>query len=459
MAKVNVPRKKEVVYTHEGAITSKVTAKEELHRAVMACLLWEDHFYESGINITKRIASLVPKVKPETVAAMAVEAREKMKLRHIPLFLVREMVRHDKYKAYVKDCLAQIIQRPDELTEFLAIYWKDGKQPLAASVKKGLAKAFGKFDEYQLAKYNRDGAVKLRDVMFLCHPTPVDREQEELWKKLAKDELQTPDTWEVNLSAGKDKKKTFERLIQEGKLGAMALLRNLRNMSEAGVDELLVHKALMKANYSRVLPFRFITAAKAVPKWELLLEEPFIKCTEHYQKLPGKTILIIDVSGSMYGNPVSEKATITRADVACALGALVRELCEYPVIYATAGNDGTGVHATKEVPARRSFALIDAIFNMCHPLGGGGIFLRQVMNFVFEKERTADRIIVITDEQDCDNNGVEGAPAKAKAFGTHNYIINVASYEHGIAYSKWTHITGWSESVLDYIRESEKAFN
>ena len=43
--------------------------------------------------IAGRIHELVAKVPAEKVAALAVEAREKMKLRHAPLLLVREMAR------------------------------------------------------------------------------------------------------------------------------------------------------------------------------------------------------------------------------------------------------------------------------------------------------------------------------------------------------------------------------
>jgi hypothetical protein len=158
----------------------------------------------------------------------------------------------------------------------------------------------------------------------------------------------------------------------------------------------------------------------------------------------------------MYGAKISEKSEIDRAKAACALAVLVRELCEIPVIYATAGNDHTRIHKTQLVPSRRGFALSDAIYGMKDPLGGGGIFLEQVMNYVKDHEKTADRIIVITDEQDC--SGRENAPSRADAFGTHNYIINVNTYEHGIAYGKFTHINGWSEAVLDFIKLSEEGY-
>ena len=106
-----------------------------------------------------------------------------MKLRHAPLLLVREMARHKTHRALVSDTLGQIIQRAGELAEFVAIYWKDGRVPLSGQVKKGLAEAFPKFDEYQLAKYDRGGPIKLRDVLFLCQAKPRDQPQADVWKK------------------------------------------------------------------------------------------------------------------------------------------------------------------------------------------------------------------------------------------------------------------------------------
>src|SRR5262249_14486978 len=158
--------------------------------------------------------------------------------------LVREMARLATHRALVADTLLRVIQRADELTEFVAIYWSDGRVPLSKKVKLGLAAAFGKFDEYALAKYDRPGPIKLRDVLFLTHAKPRDEAQAALWKRLVDGELTTPDTWEVALSAGGDKRSAWERLLSERKLGALALIRNLRNMQIVGVDEGLVLAAL-----------------------------------------------------------------------------------------------------------------------------------------------------------------------------------------------------------------------
>src|SRR5499427_7073470 len=234
MAKLNVWKRLFPTRTHEGAVAQHVNPRLELRRTVLTCLLWEDTFYEKGNKIAERIADLVTKNKAEDVAALAREARDKMQLRHVPLFLVRELARRKGAGSLVAETLEHVIQRADELSEFVAVYWTPRKQPLSAGVKRGLAKAFTKFDVYQLAKYNRDGIVKLRDVLFLSHAKPINAEQATVWKDLVENTLESPDTWEVALSAGKDKRETWERLLREEKLGGMAMLRNLRLMLASG---------------------------------------------------------------------------------------------------------------------------------------------------------------------------------------------------------------------------------
>jgi len=75
-----------------------------------------------------------------------------MQLRHAPLFLVRELARRKGAGPFVAETLEDVIQRADELGEFVALYWKEKKQPLSAGVKRGLARAFTKFDAYQLCE-------------------------------------------------------------------------------------------------------------------------------------------------------------------------------------------------------------------------------------------------------------------------------------------------------------------
>lgn len=435
MARLNILNLNFGKRTHEGAPAKNISQELQLRRSVLACLLWESQFYEDGVEIAGRIAELVPKVAAEKVAALAIEARDAMKLRHVPLLLVREMARHKTHRALVSETLVHVIQRADELSEFVAIYWKDGRVPLSGQVKKGLAGAFPKFDEYQLAKYDRSGPIKLRDVLFLSHAKPRDNAQAELWKKLIAGEFASPDTWEVALSSGQNKHDAWERLLREQKLGALALLRNLRNMREVGVDESLVLGALDSMNAKRVLPFRFLAAARYAPQWEETLEKAMLKSVAEVEKLPGKTAVLVDVSGSMTA-PLSRRSEMLRTDAAYGLAVLLREIVEKAVVYSFSDD-------LVQVPARRGFALRDAIDKSQRH---NGTQLGKAVEKLYRDE-TFDRLVVITDEQSHDR-----VPAPK---GT-GYVINVASSRNGVGYGKWTHIDGWSESVIEYIRSLEQ---
>src|SRR6201996_6102854 len=96
--------------THEGAPAAAVTPEQALRRSVLACMLWENEFYEDGVAIATRIQALVPQVAAGRLAALAIEAPTAMKLRHVPLLLVREMARPTTHRALVAETLAAVIQ-------------------------------------------------------------------------------------------------------------------------------------------------------------------------------------------------------------------------------------------------------------------------------------------------------------------------------------------------------------
>jgi 60 kDa SS-A/Ro ribonucleoprotein len=440
MAKLNIFKRFKKARTHEGAPAKTFGPEAQLRRSIMNFMLWEDEFYEDGEAIADRIQALVPKVAPETVAQIAIDAREKSKLRHAPLLLVRAMAASEKHRALVAQTLERVIQRPDEMTEFLAIYWSDvlglqqqrKKRPVPAQVKKGLAKAFAKFDAYQLAKYDRDGPVRLRDVLFITHAKPANADQAKIWKQLVDGTLASPDTWEVQLSAGSDKKETFERLIAEKKLGALALLRNLRGMLHAGVTKKTIGRALEEMRTDRVLPYRFIAAARYAPDMEPELEKAMFRTLDGHKRLEGKTRLLIDVSGSMSA-PMSARSEMLRLDAATGLAALVREIAEDVEIFTFSDN-------VKKVPPRRGFALRDAVVqSQPH----NSTYLGKAVAAIDEK---GTRLIVITDEQSHDT-----VPApKGKG-----YMINVASAKNGVGSGDWTRVDGFSEAVIDWIIAQE----
>ncbi len=414
----------------------KLNDELRLRRTVLSCMLWENEFYEDGETISARITSLAEKVAPETVAALAIEARTQMNLRHAPLLLLTVLAKTGaKKEKLVANTVAEVIQRADELSELVAIYWRNGKVPLSAQLKKGLARAFAKFDAYQLAKYDRPGPVRLRDVLFLVHAKPKATEQAETWRKLAGKELDSPDTWEVALSGGADKRETFTRLIGEGKLGYLALLRNLRNMAEAGVSERLVRRAILdRKGAGRVLPFRFVAAARAAPLFDREIDTALQAAITDQTALAGRTIVLVDVSGSMSAQ-LSRRSDLSRMDAAASLAAVIHG----DVRVFTFSNE------VVEVPARRGLAGIDAVVkSQLH----GGTYLGKAVKHVNGLEH--DRLIVITDEQSHDK---VPDPVAARA-----YLINVASARNGVGYGKWVHFDGFSEHVLRYIAEYEREF-
>jgi hypothetical protein len=350
------------------------------------------------------------------------------------------MARHPSHRKLVAESLARVIQRPDEMTEFLAIYWADvlGPQqqrklrPVSAQIKKGLAEALTKFDAYQLAKYDRDGAVRIRDVLFLAHAKPKDAEQAKIWKQLVDGTLPSPNTWEVGLSGGEDKRTTFERLLAEKKLGGLALLRNLRLMQNAGVPREAIARALDAMRTDRILPFRFIAAARYAPDFEPELESAMLKSLAGQTKLPGLTRLLIDVSGSMDA-ALSTQSEMARLEAACGLAILAREVCEKVEIF-------TFSEKVKKVAPRRGFALRDAVVgSQPH----ASTFLGKAVK---EIDRSGGRLIVFTDEQSHDQ-----VPAPRGR----GYMLNVASYQNGVGHGDWLRVNGFSDAVITWIAATE----
>jgi len=211
----------------------------------------------------------------------------------------------------------------------------------------------------------------------------------------------------------------------------------------------LVLSALRSMNAARVLPFRFLAAARYAPQWEQTLEQAMLKCVAGHEKLggnvlPGKTVVLVDVSGSMTA-PLSRRSEMQRTDAAYGLAVLLREISEKVSVFSFSDD-------LVEVPARRGFALRDAIdASQRHnstQLGKAVESLNQKENY--------DRLIVISDEQAHDSVPGPRQWSDGRPRPSRGYMINVASYTNGVGYGKWTHIDGWSESVVDYIRILEQ---
>ena len=284
----------------------------------------QDQYYRSASDGINRVKALVKACDKEFCAKAAIYARNEFGMRSISHVVAGEIAKQVKGKEWTKRFFDKVVYRVDDITEILSYYKGEYKKPLPNSLKKGLAKAFDKFNEYQLAKYRGEGKqLSLVDAVNLVHPSPFNGNADAL-KKLVNGELVSKDTWESELTkAGQNaeskedkvekKKDVWVNLIREKKIGYFALLRNLRNILEQAPEivpeaiTLLTDRKLIKK--SLVLPFRFNTAVGEISKTNfdgsravvMALNEALDISVDNVPNLDGKTLVVLDVSGSMGG--------------------------------------------------------------------------------------------------------------------------------------------------------------
>jgi 60 kDa SS-A/Ro ribonucleoprotein len=359
----NVFKKAQTVTNYEGAQSFALDKRTELYSAVVTTSL-SNKIYEGGNERLERVRSLIAKNDPEFVARLAVYARNRMYMRSIPLVLAVELAKTGAGNGVVTKAVRGVVQRADEITELLAYYQvanerKEVKKlnKLSKQIQRGLSEAFNKFDEYQFAKYDRQGGeVKLKDALFLVHPTAVNDAQQVIFNKIAKSELEVPYTWETELSLlgqrefsnDQEKQAAFrgkwEELITSGKLGYMALMRNLRNMIEANVSvEFMKEVCAILSDQNAVaksmqLPFRFLAAYREIRALEsglvpMVLDALELAVEQSARNIRGfgkntSVLIACDVSGSMQ-KPISEKSKVQNYDIGLMLGMLLQSRCEY----------------------------------------------------------------------------------------------------------------------------------
>ena len=330
----------------EGGIAFRPDLKTELMLRTVSSLISEDGFYKKGTALNSDLRDTihaVAKEDPEFILKLALYARSKMHLRSVPIVLMGEFaISAGKGNVENASCyIAETIQRPDEITELIAYvqaqnrHYK-GKMPMM--IKKGIRQAFGKFDAYQLAKYNHPGEITLRDAMFMTHPKPANDTQAKTYADLAAGTLASADTWEHVISTQGSTKEAWEQIIP--KMGYMALLRNLRNFLDKCVDmqpvltRITNPAAVLK---SKQFPFRFWSAYKEIQGRNDsgivldALSDAADVSVQNVPKFPGVTFVTCDVSGSM-STPISNKSTVQMAEIGCMFGAMVHAMAENAII-------------------------------------------------------------------------------------------------------------------------------
>lgn len=215
MAKFNSPTTIKTT-NHEGHAAYGMTDKAKLVTQVLTSFFNEKKFYGDNSKEMREVIKRVIKKDPEFVYKLAVFARREFNMRSVAHVLTAYLAHEESGKPYVRETVRGVSLRGDDVTEIMSFYLATFGKPIPNSLKKGIADAMLRFDEYTLAKYKGDGkGVKMRDLLCLCRPRPQTSDQSDLWKRCLEDKLETPVTWETQLSAnnGLSKKEKWEKVI------------------------------------------------------------------------------------------------------------------------------------------------------------------------------------------------------------------------------------------------------
>ena len=486
----NSKLKEQMILTnHEGDKAYAMTPELELYTAVVTASL-SDLFYEKEDERVERIADLIRKVSPEFVARLAVYARNQMHLRSIPMLLLVELAKVHNGDSLVARTVEKTVLRADEIMELLMCYqWRNPSNhprkklgQLSRQIQNGLQRAFNRFDEYQFAKYNRDNLeVKLRDALFLVHPKAKDAQQQELFDKIANRQLATPYTWETELSAlgqqqfdsDEEKAKAFqqkwEELVRSGKLGYMALMRNLRNMLQADVsftDLKRVGERLSDAGQvakSKQLPFRYLSAYRQIEglcstATSMLMEALETAVKHSAANIEGfdentRVLIASDVSGSM-GTTVSKNSSVRRFDIGLLLSMLLKSRCQQ-VVTGIFGDSWKVVN----MPSDNILMATRQLQRMANTVGFSTNGYK-VVDWLIEQKLVVDKVMMFTDMQMWDSTGRNASFEaswkcyKRMAPNARLYLFDLCGYGQAplrLIEPDVYLLAGWSDRVFDVL--------
>lgn len=325
-----------------GGQAFRLTPQYELAFLTLTTFL-EPEFYRTKTDVVNKVRELILKTEdPIFVAKTAVFARNVYGMRSISHLLAAEIAKGVKGQQWTKHFYDKVVRRVDDAAEILAAYLALHEKPIPNSLKKGLALSLGKFDSHELAKYKGNNkGVKLVDLFNIVHPKP-NASQAKAFKQLVEGNLASTDTWEVELSAaGQDAKtdkqkqankaEAWKKLIDSGKIGYFALLRNLRNIVEQADDKtvdaackLLTDRKRIKN--SLVLPFRYMTAQGEIAKLPgssrsrkviSAISEAIEISLDNAPVFTGETLVVLDDSGSMMSGTQAWGATWDPSNTKC----------------------------------------------------------------------------------------------------------------------------------------------
>ncbi len=464
--------------TYEGGRGYEREERSELFLLAVANMVGQRTFYEKGTDSDDRFVRLVRKLAvedPAWTAGLLGWLRGEGNMRTASLVGAAEYVKA-RLDAGATDgpsnrsVVASVLQRPDEPGELLGYWTSTYGRAIPKPVKRGVSDAVRRlYHGKSLLKYDTSSkGYRFGDILNLVHAAPdpdkawqgelfryaldrrhnpetavpptsnrvlaAHRELMELPVAARRAVVTAPDgparlaeagmTWEALAGwlQGPMDKAAWEAMIPS--MGAMALVRNLRNFDEAGVSDDVAAEVAAKISdpeqvrRSRQFPFRYLAAYRHAPslRWAYPLEQALAHSLSHVPKLPGRTLVLVDRSGSMFFSKMSDRSELTRADGAAVFGAAVAmraakaDLVEF---------------GSTSAPVK--FRKGESVLKVLERFGdlGGTNTTEAVRRFY----RGHDRVLIVTDEQY--TYSAHGDPTGQVPADVPVYTWNLAGYRAG----------------------------
>lgn len=392
MSKFNEKIKPERSVSYEGGENYKKDVLEDWMNFLFSSKM-DDSFYENAATQQTRFIELtnlvIDKYGAEFAGKCAIFARNQLGMRSVSQ-LVAAMLNGQSFERK-RDFYKAFCHRPDDMSEiFAAVDMLGGKRSHA--MIRGFADYMSGFSEYNLMKYQMKGKrYNMYDLINIIHP------KSEIVNDYMNGKLEAADTWEVNISTGKD---SWKNMVEGNRLGYLALIRNLNNILAEDVDDDWIKRNLVdqlinevSIKKSLVFPYQIYTAYRNlnVQNFAVItaLDTAFRIACGNMPKMEGNSVIILDVSGSMedrYGN----KSNLTIKEVgACYAAALyINGNCDFVKF----GNDA------KSATFKKACGPFQVIREMCkNDNCGYGTDITPAFSLIRDKKY--DRIFIVSDMQ------------------------------------------------------------
>ncbi|MER7000463.1 TROVE domain-containing protein [Streptomyces sp. NPDC000410] len=468
------------IHTYPGGPAFVREPHEELFLLAVGNFVTQRTFYESGEERDDRYARLVGELAvqdPVWTAGLLRWLRGEGNMRTASLVGAATYVRARLAAGASggpsnRSVIDSVLQRADEPGELLAYWVSVYGRKVPQPVKRGIADAVRRlYTSRSLLKYDTASkAFRFGDVLNLVHASP---DPEKPWQgalfQYALDRRHHP---EQAVPPASDRLLTAHRALMESAaderravvtgpggserlgaagmtwealagwlhgpmdaavweaviptMGPMALLRNLRNFDEAGVSDDVAARVAARLSdasevaRSRQFPFRYLAAHQHAPspRWADALERALGHSLANVPVLPGRTLILVDRSDSMFWDTVSERSKLTRADAAAVFGTALAMRAEQADLV----EFGWG---SAEVPFEPGEPVLEVLKRF---RSLGGTYTAKALR---KHYREHDRVLIVTDEQTAayEPRGVtEPVPANVPV-----YTWNLAGYRpaHG----------------------------